>query len=91
MRSKTGFRLMLAGALCLGSFAATAVAADAQPVQVDEQAAQRGKASRLKYRSKGPVCLCGGGLSEADIQQMQRERPVNARVAPAKQAPVQEQ
>jgi len=29
---------------------------------------------RLKYRGKGPVCVCSKGLSESDIQAAERER-----------------
>lgn len=31
------------------------------------------KGNRLRFRS-GPVCLCSGGLSEADIQRAERQR-----------------
>jgi hypothetical protein len=33
--------------------------------------------SRLKYRN-GPVCMCSGGLSEADIRGAQKASPVEA-------------
>jgi len=29
---------------------------------------------RLKYRGKGPVCVCSTGLSESDIQAAERDR-----------------
>jgi len=34
---------------------------------------------RLKFKSAGPVCICGEGLSERDIEQgMARSKPGNA-------------
>lgn len=32
------------------------------------------RSSRLKFRSEGPVCMCAGGLSEAEIRAAERAR-----------------
>jgi len=32
------------------------------------------RSSRLKFRSSGPVCMCVGGLGEADITAAERAR-----------------
>jgi hypothetical protein len=48
---------------------------EAAPVaKVDEQSEAEPRSPRLKYRSRGPACMCLSGLSEAEIQAAQRRR-----------------
>jgi len=47
-------------------------AATAATPSVSEQPAPK---PRLRFRGKGPVCLCSKGLSEKDIQQGRRAAP----------------
>lgn len=69
--------VLLAGlsALVAESRAAPAPPAGAAPSPAASQAAaQPARSSRLKFRSGGPVCMCAGGLSEADIRAGERRR-----------------
>jgi hypothetical protein len=46
------------------------------------QAAQAKDGPRLKFKKKGPVCMCSGGLSEKDILLAQRLRKQNHEQSP---------
>lgn len=54
-----------------------AMAAPEAPAPADGSASERDapRAPRLKFKSRGPVCLCGNGLSEKDIEQAGRAQP----------------
>lgn len=40
------------------------------------------RAPRLKFKSRRPICMCGNGLSEKDIEQAATERGRAARTPP---------
>ncbi len=54
--------------------AMTATAAPDAPIPPESAASERDapRAPRLKFKSRGPICLCGSGLSEKDIEQATR-------------------
>ncbi|HSH30316.1 MAG TPA: hypothetical protein VK971_10445 [Thiohalobacter sp.] len=47
-------------------------------VKPDRQERAEPSSSRLKFRSRGPACMCLSGLSEADIQAAQSRREEGA-------------
>ena len=70
MRTLTGWLALLSLAAVNAAAAADAVAAASPEMST---AAARGALpaakGRLKFKSAGPVCMCGDGLSERDIEQ----------------------
>lgn len=57
------------------SAATQSSAVNASEIETDELEAESPEANkkrpRLKFKSKGPACMCADGLSEKDIQQQQ--------------------
>ncbi len=67
--------VLLAGLSAMVAESRAAPAAGAEPSPAASQtSAQPPRSSRLKFRSGGPICMCAGGLSEADIQAGEQQR-----------------
>ena len=60
--------------LVSGHGAVHAEQAAAATAKADERGEAEPRKPRLKYRSRGPACMCLNGLSEAEIQAAQRRR-----------------
>lgn len=66
---------MVAMALVVEPAVVRAEAAEPEiPKPVAEPAASADKPARLRFRSKGPACMCLDGLSEAEIAAAERAR-----------------
>lgn len=79
---KTAMRPLLVATVSLvlvsGHGAVHADPESAPAVESDGQERAESRSPRLKFRSRGPACMCLSGLSEADIQAAQSRRDEGA-------------
>jgi len=81
MRNLTGWAAGWAVALLLAAVGGMSPVSAAQGVEISTQATPKqgglpAPKGRLKFKSAGPVCMCGEGMSEKDIEQaLARSQP----------------